>query len=769
MRKGLFSRVPVIAAGILMAASAVMATGNSNAVVPSEQLDAGTSYFRDGRFEDALAAWDVALDQFRKADDKAGQARVLQHKAEAYLAIGHYPRAVASLRSALTLAEAAGNDPLAAQVAASLGTAYLLSSRTDEAKALLESAASEARAAGRPAAAAVSGNNLGNLLASQGEFDAALQVYQQAIADARSAGDEALAVKASVNMARVQVDSRRREGALIQLNRAMGEAEALPSSHEKAYALISIGRLYTSLADAETTGSDGLNRRASDAFGLAASVAETLQDRRAASYAYGYQGALDEAEGRNDAAMQNTLKAMQKLEGVMAPEMTYRWQWQEARLLRANGDVDAAIGAYRRAVADVQSIRPELVAGSMSSQGDFRDDSGRLYLDLADLLLQRAAADGDSAAVEADLREVRSTVEMLKGAELADYFRDDCVAALKARTTGIDQLGQRTAAVYPIVFPDRLEILVSLPDGMKRYSVPVTATELDTEVNRFRSLLEKRTTNQYRRDAIKLYGWLIEPLEQDLEAQKIDTLVFVPDEALRTIPLSALYDGKDFLVSHYAVATIPGLTLTDPRPLPRDNVQVLVAGLTDSVQGFPPLPDVEGEISRLHKLYDGQMLENNSFTLANFEQDLDKTPYSIVHVASHGKFDEDSSNTFLLAYDGKLNMDALEGFMAGTTYREKPVELLTLSACQTAVGDDKAALGLGGVAVKAGARSALATLWYINDQASSLLVTEFYRNLKQPGVSKAEALRRAQLVLLEDPRYHHPSYWAPFLLIGNWL
>ena len=364
---------------------------------------------------------------------------------------------------------------------------------------------------------------------------------------------------------------------------------------------------------------------------------------------------------------------------------------------------------------------------------------------------------------------MRATVEMLKGAELEDYFRDNCVAALKARTKGVDQLGEHTAAIYPIVLPDRLEILLSLPDGMKRYSVPVSATELDREVNRFRALLEKRITNQYRRGAAKLYGWLIQPLQKDLDARNIDTLVFIPDEALRTIPISALYDGKEFLVSRYAVATIPGLTLTDPRPLPRKNIQVLVAGLTDSVQGFPPLPDVSEEITGLHELYGGQTLENNAFTVSNFEQDLGKTPYSIVHVASHGKFEKDSRNTFLLTYNGRLDMDTLEGFMASTTYREQPVELLTLSACQTAVGDDQAALGLGGVAVKAGARSALATLWYINDEASSLLVTDFYQNLKQPGVSKAQALQRAQLALLNDPRYHHPSYWAPFLLIGNWL
>ena len=114
-------------------------------------------------------------------------------------------------------------------------------------------------------------------------------------------------------------------------------------------------------------------------------------------------------------------------------------------------------------------------------------------------------------------------------------------------------------------------------------------------------------------------------------------------------------------------------------------------------------------------------------------------------------------------------MDGLEKFIKLSRFREKPVELLTLSACRTAAGDDRAALGLAGIAIKAGARSALATLWFINDRASSVLVTRFYRELKNPAVSKAQALRFAQLSLIEDRRYRHPGYWSPFLLIGNWL
>jgi CHAT domain-containing protein len=565
------------------------------------------------------------------------------------------------------------------------------------------------------------------------------------------------------------IESENYTDAIELLEQSKQQAASLSASHEKAYVLISIGKLYSRLDSTADAGKADLDKHAREALEMAADTAASINDSRALSFAYGYLGELYEKTGRTEEAMLSTRKALHHLQAISAPEIRYRWQWQEGRLLKAEGEIDQAIGAYKRAVADLQTVRPVLAAGNMGRSEDFRGEAGQLYLGLADLLLKKADASTDSKSIQVELLEARNAVEMLKGAELENYFLDNCVAALKAKTTGIDQLGKQTAAIYPIVLPDRLEIILSLPDGMKRYTVSVGAEELNNEINRFRSRLEKRTTHQYKRHAMKIYGWLIEPMEKDLQAQKIDTLVFIPDEGLRTIPLSALYDGKEFLISRYAVATTPGLTLTDPQPLPRDNMKLLIAGLTEGVQGFPPLPDVADEVTRLDELYDSEVLENTSFTQTNIEKELNDTPFSIVHVASHGKFQSEVRDTFLLTYDGKLNMDTLEGYMASTTYRDQPVELLTLSACQTAVGDDKAALGLGGVAVKAGARSALATLWYINDEASSQLVTDFYTNLKDTGNSKARALREAQLAMIEDPRFSHPSYWAPFLLIGNWL
>jgi CHAT domain-containing protein len=164
-------------------------------------------------------------------------------------------------------------------------------------------------------------------------------------------------------------------------------------------------------------------------------------------------------------------------------------------------------------------------------------------------------------------------------------------------------------------------------------------------------------------------------------------------------------------------------------------------------------------------------LLNRDFAAARVEQALRQTPFSIMHFATHGQFSGDPRETFILTYDERLTLDRLQQLVRVTEFRKDPLELLALSACETAAGDDRAALGLAGVAVKAGARSALATLWRINDEAAATLVAEFYRQLQDPAVSRAVALQRAQLKLLNDQRFlvRHPGTWSQFVLINNWL
>ena len=152
-----------------------------------------------------------------------------------------------------------------------------------------------------------------------------------------------------------------------------------------------------------------------------------------------------------------------------------------------------------------------------------------------------------------------------------------------------------------------------------------------------------------------------------------------------------------------------------------------------------------------------------------FEREVEQRTFGIVHVATHGEFSANAADSFVLTYDGRISMDRLANLVGKTRFREHGLELLTLSACETAAGDDRAALGLAGAALNAGARSALATLWMVNDQVAAQLITSFYRNLADTKHSRAEALRQAQLAVLQQRAYRHPAYWAPYLLISSWL
>ena len=256
----------------------------------------------------------------------------------------------------------------------------------------------------------------------------------------------------------------------------------------------------------------------------------------------------------------------------------------------------------------------------------------------------------------------------------------------------------------------------------------------------------------------------------ELKTSKVDTLVFVLDGALRNIPMATLYDGKQYLIQNYSVALAPGLQLIDPKPLQKKQFKALTAGLTEARPGFSALPEVEQELQQIHAEVPSRILLNQQFTSTALQDQIESLPFPVVHLATHGQFSSDAEKTFVLAWDKPIKVKQLDDLLRNRDQRQpNAIELLVLSACETAAGDKRAALGLAGVAVRAGARSTLASLWSLDDESTALLMSQFYKELASAKVTKAEALRRAQLTLLQNPRYQHPRYWAPYVLVGNWL
>ena len=733
------------------------------------QIKIGLELFQRGDFEQAALSWTEAAQLYERSGEKRRQSEALVYLSQANQALGRYKEAGKNLDVALSLAEKAGDRTQVASVLGALGNLYIATGPEDAALKNLTEGLRIAKELNNQDLSATILNNLGNLLTAQKKYPEAIAAYNESATLAKSRNNRVLAGKALINAATASMQNKQYKEAKALLDNALDEIRALEPSHDKASGLITIGLAYDDLRSRLPDLKDSLLLLAHQTFTEAGTISDSIGDRRTSSYAWGYLGKLYEDERRYDEALQLTRRATFAAQQINAPESLYRWEWQTGRLLTKQGNIDDAIGAYRRAVRSLQSIRPELSASYGAPQTSFRETMGPLYFELVDLLLQRGQSLRDPNQVAPYLIEARDTVELFKAAELRDYFRDDCVDTALSKVTKLDVVAKTTVIIYPILLPDRTELLIGLPTGLKQVSVPVGMETITQEVREFRRKLEKRTTREYLPHAQKLYDWLIRPIEPDLAAFSIDTLIFVPDGALRTIPMAALHDGKQFLIAKYALGITPSMNLTDPRPIKREGMKVLAVGVTEAVQGFPALPNVSAELQELHTLLGSKNLVDREFLTANFEKELKEEQFSIVHVASHGEFGNDVDNTFLLTFDDKVSLDRLNQMIGVFRFRDDPLELLTLSACDTAAGDDRAALGLAGVAIKAGARSALATLWSINDEAAVDLVIDFYRELKDSSISRAVALQRAQLKLINNPRYEHPGFWSPFLMINNWL
>ena len=724
----------------------------------------------EGNFEQAAETAGVAADFYGSQAKPVREMKALVQLAEAQQAIGAYQDAALNLHRALSLAESTDERGYISLILGALGYVYLVLGSEDQAEQFLNKAASQAELVGSSALQASALNNIGNYHAFRGAEDHAIDAYIESARFAKLAEDNLLLARALANVARMSLEKGDQTKAKGYANKAIDILHSVEDSHDKAFLLINVARTFTRF-DAESQRAKSLLRmRAFRLLEEAEQIAMELKDVRSASYAAGYMGSLYEDEARHEEALTLTQKAIfqaQQLGEEAAKQPMFLWYWQKGRLLGAMGNNEAAIEAYEQAVSQIETRRHMTGAKYGAT---FRDSIAPVYLQLVDLLLKDAEQTQDANRSMNMLRRARDTVEVFKAAELRDYFQDDCVDALRATIKDVADVSSSAVVVYPIMLDDRLELLLTLPGGvMKRYSTPIDAEALTDEIHAFRRLLEKRTTNEYRLPGQRLYRWLMEPFAPELKSLDIDTLVFVPDGALRTIPMGALYDGERFLVERYAIATTPGVSLTDPTPLNRTKLKSLYGGLSQSVQGFPALTHVREEITGIQQLYPGKLLLDEAFVRQKLKDDLRDEGVNVLHIATHGEFSGNADSSFVLTYDGRLTINQLAEYVGLFKFRESPLELLVLSACETAKGDDRAALGLSGVAIKAGARSVLGALWKTDDAATSQLIRNFYTQLQDPEVSRAVALQRAQRDLITDLPYRHPAYWSPFILINNWL
>lgn len=762
----------------LLAVLALACPGPLFAAAKPETLMAeAAALHQRGDSAEAFKRWEQAAALYSKKKDTAGEFDALLRQIAACQALGQQKIALTKLDRADSLA--GENKKRLAQVKGARGAVSMYARQAGDAEVLLRDSAKLARNVKDDTLEAAAQHNLGLVQTGLGDFPKAREALGEALKIARRSGDAVLAARVQKAFADTELAAADFSAAKTRAGETAEAAAALPDSRDKAFLLMGTARILERVFRDGPDHDNALRLRAFKLYAEAAAIAARIADPISQSYALGYQGAMYEFEKKHDEALALTHRALALAQQAQASDSLYRWQWQGARLLAKQGQRDAAIEGYRRAVATLQGIRNDVAIrhGNRNAGSSFREVVGGVYFELADLILQRADTVADDAEKQKLFREARSTAELLKAAELEDYFQDDCVSLRKELTKSVENIDPKAAVVYIIPLAGRTEILVSLPTAnpnetgrIERFKSEPNDDAINETVRRFRTNVEDRTTFLYLEQAQQLYTWLIKPIESLLRERQFNTLVFVPDGSLRTVPMAVLHDGKQFLVEKYAVAVTPGLELMEARRPAEVLSRMLVSGLSESVQGFSALPAVPAELDRISKLYGGSStLRDRQFSSEAVSDRLKTEQYSIVHMATHGVFSNDVRKSFVLTHNNQLTLDDLERLIRPGQLRDQPLELLTLSACQTAAGDDRAALGLAGVAVKAGARSAFASLWFVNDKASSILVADFYEQLKKPGKSKAQALQSAQQKLIKMPGFEHPCYWAPYLIIGNWL
>lgn len=495
---------------------------------------------------------------------------------------------------------------------------------------------------------------------------------------------------------------------------------------------------------------------------------QQLANNRNAAYTIGNAGGFYLAIAEIDRqkylqiSEQLTRQALLLAQPIDAPDLAYQWQWQLGRIYANKGQINLAIESYNQALNTLKIVRNDLLSTDSNAQFSFRDNVEPVYRELVDLLVR---ADRNS---QRDLNNAIETIDALQLAELQNFLRCDLTRNTSVLAE-LERTKSQAALIYPIVLKDRIVMIAKLPGKpLVSHQIKIDRATVVKRANAFRRSILDRNSSETISQGKEIYQWLITPLESDLaQTAQVKQLVFVLDSALRNIPVGALFNPKtnQYLIEQkYALSILPTSQSLDLRPFRFNQNQILAAGISEGLKNveqnnFAPL-----NIRELRSIGATKLLLNSQFTPANLQQELKSGNFPILHLATHGKFSSTDRDTYLLAYNQLLYAQDLDRI-----FRAHKLELLVLSACETATGDKRATLGLAGLSLRAGANSTLSTLWQINDESTTKLMTEFYQQLKQGNVTKAEALHLAQKKLLAQPEYQNPYFWGAYVLIGNWL
>ncbi len=459
-----------------------------------------------------------------------------------------------------------------------------------------------------------------------------------------------------------------------------------------------------------------------------------------------------------------------------AVELTPEERGWESRY-REIGDRITAIGLERGTLV-IKRMRTAEEDQRLAALDADLQVAGRAFQDFLIRLSGELAANPSGASRALEVRDAQGLMETLR------------------------DLGPGVVALYTIMGADKYRVILVTPDAQKAAEYSISAAELNARIFAMREAVENPLRDP-RPAAHELYKILVGPIERDLSGARAQTLMWSLDGALRYVPISALYDGRQFLVERYRTVMITPASNSRLKDEPSAQWSVLGLAVSKAHESFPALPGAVREIQQIVRsdssnpgsgLLEGKAMVDEEFTAQTMTTEL-RRRYPVVHIASHFSFQpgNEESSFLLLGDGGRLSLAELKGFQNLFS----GVDLLTLSACNTASGgaagaDGREVEGFGVIAQRQGAKAVLATLWPVSDASTPMLMRQMYeRRTRGPATTKIEALRQAQIAMLRasagarvgerrglrplggndgaaQAKYQHPYYWAPFVLIGNW-
>jgi CHAT domain-containing protein/uncharacterized protein HemY len=747
------------------------------------------AYVYLSQYEKAIGYYERALTIFREMKDRYFEGGTLNSIGNAYDSLGQHETAIGYFEKALTMIREVKDRPEEGETLLNLSEAYQGLGQNERAAGYQEQALAVFREVKDSRGEGHTLSSLGDTYRSLGQYVKAISYHEQALTILREIKD--------------------RQGEGVTLSGLGFTHQALGQSARAAACLAQALAISREIKDRST--------EAEALRGLMDAWQASGQPRLAIFYGKQavntIQSIRADIHGLSQDLQQGFLKGNEKPYHTLAESLISQGRLPEAEQVLALLKEEEYFQYIRRDADEASSLnrRAELTPEEGGYEKRYREIGDRLMtigVERGDLLARQTLTPEQSQRLdqlEKDLAAGNYAFEHFLG-DLTQHFsakpemtgRVETLRETQGIMEDLRELPAGTVAIFTLVGDDKFSAILRTPDAQKAYEYPIKAAELNRKILEFRQVVQDPNRDP-RPLAQELYKILIGGMADDLRQAKAQTLMWSLDGTLRYVPFAALYDGKQYLIEQYRVSVMTLASNTRLKDRPDKEWKAAGFGVTKAFGDAPALPSVSSELSGIITtspgdggVLVGEIELDGQFTQQSMRQTLLKR-YPVVHIASHFRFQpgNDTKSFLLLGDGGHLSLAELKtsaNLFGG-------VQLLTLSACNTGVGDGAEVEGFGTLAQRQGAKAVVASLWPVADDSTSLLMQEFYRiRQSSAGITKLEALREAQLELLRGetkadggdngnrgvrvekttpldakPSYKHPYYWAPFFLMGNWL